>query len=570
MKKLFTILVSNLLFVSLFGSQDPSNALLMQSGKIYPEANIAAFINEEISPTEIIDGYYYRIIQFSCIPDDMLKEKINASGIILNSYIPYRAYICAIPSDFNRDNLSGLNAYSVINWNQQMKLNNKINGQDFPAHTKIEKGHADVAVYYQQNISHDRAIPLFESSGYRIIASRVELHSVTIRLPFEKLNDLTSLPFVYFVEPVSGPSTKDDTEGRSLHRSNVINSNYATGRHYDGSGVTIGLADDGTVGPHIDFTGRITQHLTSNSGNHGDMTSGICVGAGNLTQRVRGMGTGADIHIFSISGYPQIDNAVSNYNTYGIVIASTSYGQTDCNVYDGDSQLGDKLIHENPPLAFCFSSGNEGTTDCFYGAGNLWGNITGGYKNGKNVIAVGNLSNNDLLETSSSRGPANDGRIKPDICSNGGSQRSTDENNTYQNGSGTSAACPGVAGCLSQLYQVYKEKTGAANPHSGLMKACILNTAEDLGNVGPDFKHGWGRINALRATTTIEDQRYFIDSLSQGVTKSHNIVVPANTQQMRVMVYWNDKEGNTVSSKSLVNDLNLMLLQSASDREPTG
>lgn len=65
----------------------------------------------------------------------------------------------------------------------------------------------------------------------------------------------------------------------------MINADYPGGRHYDGAGVSISLADDGEVGPHIDFQGRLTNLLTTGAGGtHGDMTSGIAAGAGNLDQ----------------------------------------------------------------------------------------------------------------------------------------------------------------------------------------------------------------------------------------------------------------------------------------------
>lgn len=58
------------------------------------------------------------------------------------------------------------------------------------------------------------------------------------------------------------------------------------GRHYDGTGAVAALADDGPVGPHIDYQGRIDQSNTTGAtnGNHGDMTTGILMGAGNLIQ----------------------------------------------------------------------------------------------------------------------------------------------------------------------------------------------------------------------------------------------------------------------------------------------
>ena len=558
MKKIY---ISFCLIFSILQSalaQQPSDALLMQSGTLYPEKNIEEFIAGNIGESEIIDGYYYRIIQFENFPDEILKKSITDAGILLNMYLPYHSYGCAIPTSFDKSKLIRLNAHAVLPRLDAYKTERSLNNGSFPPYAIIKSGFADLVVHYQQNIIPQRAIELFEKNNFTIIGKLNAISTVTVRIKLDDFLRLTRQPFVYFVEPIPPPSTKDDTEGRSLHRSNTINSDYVTGRHYDGSGVTIGLADDGEIGPHIDFQGRVTQHLSGLGGNHGDMTSGICMGAGNLKQVYRGMATGAYLQVYDISTYPHIVNAVNNFDSLGTVITSTSYSQA-CNQYTANSQFGDQLIHDNPQISLCFSAGNDGTTDCSYGAGSLWGNITGGYKNGKNVIACGNLNAGDVLENSSSRGPAPDGRIKPDICSNGINQMSTDQNNTYQVGGGTSAACPGVAGVLAQLYQAYKEITSSTNPPSGLIKACVLNSAEDLGNPGPDYKHGWGRINAFRAVKCMEDHRYLADTIVQGQNKTHSIIVPNNVRQFRIMLYWNDIGGTPAATKSLVNDLDMVI-----------
>jgi hypothetical protein len=118
-------------------------------------------------------------------------------------------------------------------------------------------------------------------------------------------------------------------------------------------------------------------------------------------------------------------------------------------------------------------------------------------------------------------------------------------------------SCPGVAGTLAQLYHAYKDLNGGTNPPSGLIKATVLNTADDIGNVGPDFIHGWGRINARRAFELISDNNYISSSISNGGSNVHNITVPSGTDQLRVMVLWVDYEGAVSSSPSLVNDINM-------------
>jgi Bacterial pre-peptidase C-terminal domain./Subtilase family. len=293
------------------------------------------------------------------------------------------------------------------------------------------------------------------------------------------------------------------------------------------------------------------------------MTGGILAGAGNLNPTMAGMATGTQLHVFDITNYPQIVNAVTNNATLGTTVSSTSYSQ-GCNEYNTTTQFGDQTTRDNPQLIFVFSAGNNASADCNYGAGAGWGNITGGYKVGKNVIAVANLDALEVRDNSSSRGPAPDGRIKPDISANGRDQNSTDANNTYQIGGGTSAACPGIAGIALQLTQAYKELNSAANAPTALIKACLLNSAEDIGNPGPDFTYGYGRVNALRALQTIEDNRYLSASVSQGNTNTHSITVPANVAELRVMVYWHDEGGTPLASVSLVNDLDVTVTDPSS------
>ena len=83
MKKLYASFILILFSTGIFASHDPKDALLMQSGTVYPVANISEFISEQISLEEIVDGYFYRIIQFKSIPDDNMKTEIKASGILM-------------------------------------------------------------------------------------------------------------------------------------------------------------------------------------------------------------------------------------------------------------------------------------------------------------------------------------------------------------------------------------------------------------------------------------------------------------------------------------------------------
>ncbi|MFI5204644.1 MAG: S8 family serine peptidase, partial [Flavobacteriales bacterium] len=234
-----------------------------------------------------------------------------------------------------------------------------------------------------------------------------------------------------------------------------------------------------------------------------------------------------------------------------LTITSKSYSNgTNAGYTSLASQL-DQQIRQMPELIHVFSAGN---------AGSGWSTITGGHKQAKNVMAVANLSYTDGIASSSSRGPAEDGRLKPDISAVGTNVYSTVDPNGYQNLSGTSMACPGVAGVLAQMYHAYKTTHAGTNPNSALIKAAVMNTADDLGNAGPDFIHGWGRINARRAYTLVNNNQYFLGAVAQGANNQHIINVPVGTTQLRVMLYWSDYEGAASASPALVNDMDMVVV----------
>ena len=548
------------LLTSFANAQSASQPVLQNEIRLRPSIlstqvqTVEEFGQRPISDT--LEGRYVRLVRFAKILNKASKKQLQADGIQLEGYVPYQSYLLSIPVSFARQKLANFQATHIVTLSPENKASqplwNAFNGSRANQEESLE---LVVELYESVSIARvEKELNAFGGSSPYGSQKNARLLKTTV----SQVASLLRKPFVRHVEIEPGVPVPDDTKGRSLHRSNAINTSYNGGLKYDGRGVSIALADDGHVGPHIDFKGRLTSFTTSNEGSHGDMTTGICIGAANIDPRYKGMATGSNLYLFNIGSYPQINNAIPNLANLKTVITSTSYSQ-GCNQYTSSSADGDNKLKNNTPLTFVFSGGNNGTADCQYGAGPGRGNITGGYKNGKNTIATGNIDANGNIDPSSSRGPAPDGRIKPDICANGLGQMSTDENYTYSVGGGTSAACPGLAGVTAQLYHAWREIKQEANPDGALIKGILLNTADDLGKTGPDFVYGWGRVNARKALQTIQKSQYFTDSLEDGDSATFSLNIPAGTQQMKVMLYWADPAGLTNSTINLVNNLDLQV-----------
>ena len=389
---------------------------------------------------------------------------------------------------------------------------------------------------------------------------------IDLSIPNNCLEELSNLPYVRYIEVIAAPAIKEDTPARVLHRAAGLDTQTDAGRNYTGAGIGVMVRDDGVVGPHIDFQGRIDNTQVSVTGQtHGDGVAGILAGAGNLNPNNRGMAAGSDI--FVVNYVPNfLDTATTNLiNDGSVQITNSSYGDGCNGGYTLGSRTVDFQTNTTPSLLHVFSCGNSGGNNCNYGAGTGWGTITGGHKQGKNVIATANVFFTGSLVGSSSWGPATDGRIKPDIAANGQNQISTNENNGYFSFGGTSGASPGIAGISAQLYEAYGQANGGDLPESALIKATLLNTANDAGNVGPDFRFGWGIVNGLRAGKLIEDGRFLVDTATQGSTNNHTISVPSGTTQVRFMVYWEDPAASAGASTALVNDLDLVVTDPSSN-----
>lgn len=556
---LLLIFVFNLSF-----SQNNYTIQFQESTIEFPE-NIETFNWNQMPEKSHFDNGYFGWVQFYETPSQVVQNRFKTSNLQLLEYIPHRTYLFFFPDNTSVDFLKANGVRGIIPLQAAFKISKELNYPPFESWA-MDGDNYLVTLQFHENASSQYVIDELSKLQITVKQEFKNSNLIDLSIPENCLEDLANLAFVKWIELIVAPSVKDDTRGRSLHRANSLDPQSNLGNNYTGVGVGVLVRDDGIVGPHIDFQGRLDNIFASGTGDtHGDGVAGIMAGAGNIDPSKRGMAAGADVYVVNYAAN-FLDTPTQNYINNNLVQITNSSYSNGCNTgYTTIARTVDLQSNTTPSLMHVFSAGNSNNNDCGYGAGDQWGNITGGHKQGKNVIATANVFFDGSLVNSSSRGPAHDGRIKPDITAHGQGQNSTSENNQYLVFGGTSGAAPGIAGVSAQLYELYAELNAGNHPPAALIKAILLNTANDYGNVGPDYKFGWGIVNGNRAGKLIEDERYFTDEISQGVTNTHSINVPSGTSQVRFMVYWNDPAAAAGASPALVNDLDLMVKDPSND-----
>ena len=183
----------------------------------------------------------------------------------------------------------------------------------------------------------------------------------------------------------------------------------------------------------------------------------------------------------------------------------------------------------------------------------------------------------------SSRGPTDDGRIKPDVVAPGSNILSTKSQATYVSGGwgagpngyyqymgGTSMATPLTAGAVALIRQFYTDLKGIT-PSAALLKATVINSATDLypGQYAspleqqprlPNNAQGWGRVNVANATDGTHAWQDIADAggLATGGSQSYHYE-SCGASAFKVTLVWTDYPGATSAARELVNDLDLVV-----------
>lgn len=563
----FTFLALLIFSTAVFGQT--ARPVYFKTGAITVEKNITARLVDSFNVHALAyGGRSFAVVQFEKIPAGYERKILSSGGIELLEYLPDGAYTVSISRPVQLSTLLEAGAIALFQPSPKQKMDPRLAAGNIPSSSVKTAGTVDVWISFPKTFSANEVTARIRELSFDLRSSALSAYRILhLRIAAGRLDELASYPFVEYVQPAPAGDQPLNFNSRIDSRANVLSADIANGgRALNGEGVTIGVGDNADVQTHIDFAGRLINRAADPvTAAHGQHTTGTTAGAGNGNELFRGYAPKSTIVSQNFNGI--ILNAGAYVNDYGMVITNNSYGDNiECSYYgyyDLYSRLLDQMAFDYPQLENVFSAGNSGTSTC---APFLPGyhTVLGGYQSAKNVITVGATTDSGLVAAFSSRGPVRDGRLKPEIMTMGQGVASSWPTNIYSFNNGTSMAAPAVSGGLALLYQRYRQLNGGANPKNGLMKAIVVNGASDRGNTGPDYQYGFGWMNLLRSVDMIEKAHYFTGNSTNGSANTHAIAVPANTAQLKVMLYWNDPAASVLSAKSLVNDLDLELSDPAS------
>lgn len=394
---------------------------------------------------------------------------------------------------------------------------------------------------------------------------------------------------------------------------------------FDGSGVTVAVADSGldtgdADSIHQDLFGRVDAFFAyggledaSDEHSHGTHCAGIIGGNASIGTTdedgfLWGLGVAPKSHlvgqrIFDGAGdyFPPatFEQMTRDAVRSGAYVGSNSWGDDSQGRYDLSAAEFDALVRDadastpgEQQYVLEFSAGNSGPGAQTIGTPAVAKNViaTGACQNDRFNLAL-YAEGREVMADFSSRGPAEDGRIKPDITAPGtwiASQKSQvasdanawlgiDENYIFMGG--TSQAGPHVSGACAVFIQWYRETHGGATPSPALVKAALINSAIDMTSAevpidpddeeggtevvggtppAPNNEEGWGRLDLLNLIAS--ERRFELveqdAGLSGGQVFEKRVIVGAD-DQLKVTLTYTDVPGLPAAIPALVNDLDL-------------
>jgi subtilisin family serine protease len=554
------------------------------------------------------------LVQFTGAVQPAWRDQLNRLGVDLLRYVPDDAFI----AKFNGAAPGQVRRLDFVRYVGPYRPEHKVHRDLLPG-GKAASETNDVAVLLSPRVTDAevaRAKRSFASISQE--SSQRTGHVLRGKLNAAQLDTLARSDSVLWIEPSPKMKLLDEVSSKIVAGDGGTHTLLTQSLGYDGAGATVAVADSGidsgdTNDMHPDIQGRVSALFyygspgqldgAQDEHGHGTHVSGIIAGNGAVGETDEnnflyglGVAPGSKLigqRIFDGDGNfappPSFEKMTRDARRSGAEIGSNSWGDDTQGRYDISAMEFDGLVRDADALALGdqpyileFSAGNAGPAYQTVGSPAV----------AKNVIATGAANSDrenlpfpdfaiyddgpDSMTDFSSRGPCEDGRIKPDVVAPGSwiaSLRSVFANDdfawwpisdNYFYMGGTSQAGPHVSGAAAVFVQFYRATHSGATPSPALVKAALINSATDMDDsfgTGPvpNMDEGWGRVN-LPALIGSPLNYEFLDQsvlLTNGAVYEERILIVSTNAPLKVTLAYTDVPGNPAAVIALVNDLDL-------------
>ncbi|HYE33393.1 MAG TPA: S8 family serine peptidase [Methylomirabilota bacterium] len=545
------------------------------------------------------------LIQFEGAFIPAWGEQLKGLGVELVTAVPDDAYI----ADLKGAKLGAIKKLQFVRWVGPYKATHKIH----PKLSALRPAEfSTVRVLLKPGVKGlDRLVALRTGRGGKLLSQGRFGTVLETQVTLQTLQAFAASPAVLWLEPAPQPKLYDALAAQII--AGEVEGGLSAAIHelgFTGEGVTVAVADSGLMAGtaedmHPDLEGRVTAFFhygqledAGDEHSHGTHVTGIIAGDGATGETdeegyLYGLGIAPKANIVAqrifdgLGGYhapPTFETMTRHALQAGAEIGSNSWGDDTQGRYDLSAMEFDALVRDgdaetpgDQQYILEFSAGNSGPGTRTIGSPAV----------AKNVIATGASQNNRLefilyaegqeaMADFSSRGPCEDGRIKPDIVAPGTwiaslqSSAATDENAwlpispNYLYQGGTSQSGPQVSGAAAVFVQYYRETHNGQTPSPALVKAALINSAVDMNDADgtrpvPNNDEGWGRVNLpslIGGDLNFEllDQT---ETLATGQVYERRFFVADPDLPLKLTLVYTDVPGFPGAIPALVNDLDL-------------
>ncbi|MGP1345738.1 MAG: S8 family serine peptidase [Phycisphaerales bacterium] len=568
---------------------EASNLIRMRTAEFDPTRGIAS-IPAELEATPENRVY---LVQFATANLESYQVELAGLGAVSRRFMPDNAQVVEIPGDVVAEVADLPFVRSVTPYHPAYKIDEQILLDRFgwnavagvPAADQIGRmPAAQRELYNLLTLSREDGMQGAVARAVEDLGGQVVFHAdntelMTVELDAAQLAEVSRLGEVLFIDRWTPVSTDMDIV-RETGGANFVADTYG----FTGEGVR-GEAMDGNVrATHMDFQSDPIQFHGGVGGStgHGTPVFGIVFGDGLGNPSARGLAP--DAHgIFS--SYLSLGNRFSHTNSminfpYYASFQTNSWGNSQTTQYTTISAEMDAILFAYD-ITLTQSQSNTGSQASRPQA---WA---------KNIVSVGGINHygntidaDDCWCGNASRGPAEDGRIKPDLVLYYDNIFTVDDGNDSDYGSFccTSAATPEVAGYIALFLQMWHEgfipgygasgsTVFASRPSSALVKAMMIHTAQQYSFSGAGdrdrFRQGWGRPSLLNLVDLADDM-FIVDEDDETIapleTKSWTFQSDGTGKAAVTLVY-RDPAGSPSASIHRVNDLTLRVISPSSGIE---